>query len=282
MSFVNTQSGAGFTQATAAITPEAYGELVVNAVKADSIAAQSMTHASTDRDKVLYPRLLADPSTAHYLELDTIAAADPTTDEVPVTIYKTAGFNLQSRELVADSSPDTANMVAEGLKRQIIRAVDGAYLANTTAKGPNGLLSTDYSEVDTGASLTNLDTFVDAKYAAIDAGAELTNWIMSTATAKAVAKLKEASGSNRALVDFVDNQMLLAGIPVLLSNQVDTNTKAWGISRASNVFVVREGARVEVSKDSHFQSDGVALKATFRYGLGYLNEAANVRLYDAA
>lgn len=278
MALTNFRSGAGYTQAADAYTPEGYGQLVQVAVLGQSIAAQSFGHHSTNRDKVLFPKWVSNPAVAHYSELDTIALADPTTAEVEVSIYKTGGANRQSRELVADSTPGTAELVAAGFVQQIIRAVDGAMLGNTTTKGPNGLLSTDYTSVE-AASISSLDAFVEAKYAALAHGGNLTNWIMSPAVAETISKLKVQSGSLAYLVQFVENGMTIAGVPVLVSDQTDANTFAWGISRSRNVLVVREGTRVERSTESAFLEDGVDLKATFRYGLGFLHEEANVRIW---
>ena len=64
--------------------------------------------------------------------------------------------------------------------------------ASITTKGPSGLQSIEYTEVDTGASLANLDPFVTARYAALSAGSTLTNWIVRPAVAEALSKLKVA------------------------------------------------------------------------------------------
>ncbi|MGG7103117.1 MULTISPECIES: phage major capsid protein [Rhodococcus] len=281
MALTNLATGAGLTQAAGAFTPEDLGSLIVTALKGQSIAAQSATVTGTDRDKVLFPKFAANPDVAHYSELDLIALGDPETDEVEALIYKTAGATRQSRELVADSTPNTADLVGAALAEQIIRAVDGAYLAATTPKGPGGLLGTGYTSVDTGASLTNLDAFVSAKYAALANRGEITNWIISPTVAEQVSQLKVGSGSNQNLLQFVENGMMIAGVPVLISDQVDAATKFWGISKARTVLVIREGTKVERSTESAFLNDAVDLKATFRYGLGFLHEPANVRGYDA-
>ena len=96
---------------------------------------------------------------------------------------------------------------AAGLSNQITRAIDGAYLANTTAKGPSGLLSIGYTGVETGTSLSNLDPFVAARYAAKSNGSDLTSWIVSPAQAEALSKLKIASGSNQSLIQFVEGSL---------------------------------------------------------------------------
>jgi HK97 family phage major capsid protein len=133
------------------------------------------------------------------------------------------------------------DLIAAGLSNQITRAIDGAYLANTTAKGPNGLLSIAYTGVETGASLTNLDPFVAARYAAKSHGSDLTSWIISPAQAEALSKLKSARGSNQSLIQFVEDGITVAGLPVIVSDHVDQHevsehpprrTSSWWFARA--------------------------------------------------
>ena len=61
----------------------------------------------------------------------------------------------------------------------------------------------------------------------------------------ALSKLKIASGSNQSLIQFVEDGITVAGLPVIVSDQVDANTKFWGIPHAHVVLVVRKGTRVE-------------------------------------
>jgi hypothetical protein len=76
------------------------------------------------------------------------------------------------------------------------------------------------------------DPFVAARYAALRHGSELTSWIVSPATAEALSKLKTTSGSNQSLLQFVEDGLVVAGLPVLVSDQVDATTKFWGIPKA--------------------------------------------------
>ena len=141
-------------------------------------------------------------------------------------------------------------------------------------------LRSSTTPVDTGASLTNLDHFIAARYAAVAAGSERTSWIVSPTTAEAVSKLKVQSGSNQNLVHFVEDGPTIAGLPVLVSDQVDANTKFWGIPQAHVVLVVRKGTRVE--RFPNVQKDGQWVRAVSRLGLGFLNPAGVVRGYKIA
>lgn len=262
-----------------AFTPQDFGGLVNLAVQAQSIAARSASIFETDKVKVSFPLWTADPAVAWYNELDTIATTDGDTDQAEVTPTKTAGLSLISNELRDDSDPSVAEEIGKGLANQIARSIDAAYLANTTAKGPDGLLSIAYSAVDTGAALTNLDPFVTARYMAEAEGSLLTSWIVSPETAEALSKLKTATGSNQHLIDFVADGLTVVGLPVLISNQIDAATKFWGIPQAHVKFVQRKDTAVE--RFPAVQQDGTWIRAVARQGFAFLNEAGVVRGYAA-
>lgn len=124
---------------------------------------------------------------------------------------------------------------------------------------------------------SNLDPFVQARYAA---GSELSSWIVAPATAEALWKLKIATGSNQSLIQLVEDGITVAGLPVLVSDQVDTATKFWCIPKDHVVLVTRKGTSVE-SFDA-VDRDGTWVRAVARFGIGFLNPAGVVRGYDAA
>jgi HK97 family phage major capsid protein len=262
-----------------AFTPEDFGGLVNLAVQAKSIAANSATVFGTDKVKVNFPLWVSDPTVGWYSELDTIATTDGSTDEVECTPTKTAGLFLLSNELKDDSDPSVADLAGAALANQIARAIDAAYFAEATAKGPGGLLGVEYTTVDTGASLTNLDAFVSARYAALAAGSTLTNWIVRPAVAEALSKLKVETGSNQSLLQFVDDGIVVAGLPVLVSDQVDEDTVFWGVPKAHVMFVQRKGTAVE--RFPNVAQDGTWIRAISRLGLAFLNEAGVVRGWNS-
>ncbi|VBA57610.1 hypothetical protein LAUMK191_04100 [Mycobacterium attenuatum] len=267
------------TDQAAAWLPQDYGDMLDLVVQAKSIAAQVSTVYSTNREKVSFPLWVADPAVGWYSELDEITPADGDTDEVVVIPTKTAGLTLLSNELVDDSEPGMGDQVAQALANQIAKAIDVAYFGNTTVKGPNGLRSLTTAVVDTGASLSNLDPFVSARYAAEAQGANLTHWVMSPTTAETLSKLKTASGSNQSLLQFVEDGITVAGLPVLTSTHVDAGTVAWGIDKTQQRYVLRRGTTVE--RFDSITNDGQYVRAKSRVGFGFLNPAGVVRLYDA-
>ncbi len=278
MSITNYNSTNSDTTAAGAYTPEDLGKLVDVALKGESVAARAFTVVSTNKDSVRFPKFTANPSVAHYEELDVIALDDPDTDEVVVPIYRTAGATRISRELAADSTPDISSLVGRAVSEQIIRSVDSAALGNTTAKGPDGLLSTSYTAVAASGGLSNVDPFISAIWASRANRGEVTTWLMNTSVAEQLSHLKKATGSQESLLEFVDDGFRIAGKPVIVSDHVAAGTLAWGISKAHSVLVVREGTTVERSTQSAFLSYAVDLMANFRYGVGFLHEPANVRI----
>ncbi|MDM2170813.1 phage major capsid protein [Mycobacteroides abscessus] len=261
-----------------AFTPEDYGALVDLAVKAKSVAARTATYVSTDRVKINFPLWLSDPAVGWYAENATISETDGSTDEVSCTPTKTAGITPISNELADDSTPAIADLVGRGLANQVTRALDAAYLGNTTTNGPSGLLSVAYSDVDTGASLANLDPFVEARFTAEQYGSQLTSWVVRPAIAQALSQLKIQTGSNQSLIQFVEDGIRIAGLPVVVSNQVDAATLFWGIPREHVNLVVRKGTKVE--KFPNVYKDGQLLRVTARHGFAFTNPPGVVRGYN--
>ena len=128
--------------------------------------------------------------------------------------------------------------------------------------------------MDTGGSLTNLDAFVSARYAAQAEGSTLTSWIVRPAVAEALSKLKVETGSNQTLLQFVDDGIVVAGLPVLVSDQVDEDTVFWGIPEAHVIFAQRKSTTVE--RFPNVQQDGTWIRAVSRLGMAFLNEAGVV------
>lgn len=160
--------------------PQDYGDMLDLVVQAKSVAAAVSTVYNTESQKVAFPLWVTDPSVGWYSELDEITPADGDTDEVVVTPTKTADLTLLSNELIDDSDPNIGDQTAAALANQIAKALDTAYFGNTTAKGPNGLLSLTAQVVDPGASVADLDPFIAARFKAEAHSANLTHWVMTS------------------------------------------------------------------------------------------------------
>ena len=141
---LTTATGAGI------VRPEEVGQLVVQPVIAASVALTVSSVVTTDAHQYRLPVITADPTAGWFAEGVDITPSDATVDEVIVTPAKVAGLTIISRELAEDSTPDAAQVVGDGLARDLARKIDLAFFANTTANGPDGLLSLTPQTVDTG------------------------------------------------------------------------------------------------------------------------------------
>lgn len=269
-------------------TPEDYGKLIDIVVAEKSIAFQASTVVQTDSETIRFPMLTADPSVGWYAENSQITLTDPTDSELVVTPKKVAGLTQISNEAAQDTNPAVAEQVGRSLARSIAKKIDAAFFGDTITNGPNGLLSLKdgsdnplYNVVDTSEiALTSLDPFHQAKSDALADGANLTHFILAADVALALAKAKQATDSNMGLLDNVGDGVTLAGIPVLVSADVEAGN-AWGVD-ASQIFVVqRTGTTIVKSADAAFDYDAVQVRATARVGFGFANPAGLVRLYDA-
>lgn len=266
-----------------AYTPEEFGALIDKVVAAKSIAFQAGTVIQTGSETIRFPVLTADPAVGWYAENTQIALTDPGTDELVITPKKVAGLTQISNEAAQDTNPAVANTVANALARSISKKVDAAYFGNTVTNGPSGLLSlAGVNVVDTGTiTLVTLDAFHEAKAAALADGATLTHFLLSPDVALALAKAKAGTDSNQGLLDNVGDGVTLAGVPVLVSNDIAAGN-AWGVD-ASQIYVVqRTGTTIVTSTDAAFDYDAVQVRATARISWGFANPAGVVRLYDAA
>jgi hypothetical protein len=102
--------------------------------------------------------------------------------------------------------------------------------------------------------------------------------------ALALAQLREATGSNKALLQVGDPtqpaQRIVEGRPLLVSPYVAIGD-VWGIPAERVLLVVRDDADVVAGASPFFTSDRTAVRAT-RVGFGFPDAAAIVRIRRAA
>ncbi len=85
------------------------------------------------------PLVTADPTAAWVAEGADIPLSDSTRSEITVVPRKVAGLTVVSREPANNSSPAAANVVGDGLARDIPRRVDAAWFGALVAPAPSGL-----------------------------------------------------------------------------------------------------------------------------------------------
>ncbi|MCZ0732213.1 phage major capsid protein [Mycolicibacterium iranicum] len=265
------------------LRPEQVAELVIQPLIAQSIAGQVLTAVTTGSHDYRIPVVTADPSASWVAEGAEIPVDDAEVDEVIVTPKKLAGLTVITRELANDSNPAAADVVGDGITRDLIRKVDQALFTASTTNGPGGIPGVSgVSTVDAGASYANVDAFSDALYTAAGFNATISAWVTNPATAKTLAKVKEGSGSNKPLLQPDPTQpgrRQILGVPLLTTPYVTTtNNVIWGIAAQYAYLVVREEGEVESDRSVFFTSDRVAVRAIVRLGFGFPHPASLVKI----
>ncbi len=263
------------------ILPDAFGPLVVQPALDASVFAQIATIVTTPSTHYRVPIVAEDPTAAWVAEGDEITPDDPTLEELTVTPPKVAGLTIISRELADDSSPAAVQVVGDGLARDIARRIDQAAFAGLASPAPAGLttLSGVQTYVNAGA-FGNLDFAAEAISKAEQVGATITSFITSPATALALAKIKQATGSNQPVLGLDATSATsrsILGVPLLVSQYVAANT-LWAIDSSRVWLVVREDTTVEADRSVYFTSDRVAVRAIMRAGLGFTHPQAVVKV----
>ena len=188
---MNTANGA------AILSPEDVAALLVRPVEAESLPGLVATPVAMTSNSLRAPAVQTDPSASWVEEGAEIAASDAVFAEVSAPARKVAGLTIVTSELASDSSPAAVEQIGQGLKRDLIRQINRAFVLDLASPAPAGLGSlTDATTVPVGASWTSADAFVDGVAAAAAVGAEINSWVVSAADFVALRKIRTASGSN--------------------------------------------------------------------------------------
>ncbi len=264
--------------------PQQVGDLIVRPALAASVAAQVSTIIRTESHDFRIPVVTSDASVGWVAEGAEIGVSDPAVSEIVVTPKKVGGVVTISRELAEDSSPEAAQIVGDGLAREIAKALDSAFFGNTVTNGPSGLLSlTTSTATEAASSFTTLDSFASAIFTAEGVGAQVDSFVTSPAEALGLATLKEQSGSTKPLLGSdpsLPGRRTVYGKPLLVSAAVGVKT-AWAIPKDRVFLIIRSDSKVEVDRSVFFTKDSVAVKATMRVGIGFPHPLAIVKITHA-
>jgi HK97 family phage major capsid protein len=253
----------------------------------------------TDRDSVIIPHALTDAASAWVAEAATITPTDPTSEQITATPRKLAALTQMSNEVIADSNPSVLDWVARGLLRSLALKFDlGALEGSGTPPEIRGLKNVSgistVSMGTNGAIPTSLDHIADAIGALEAENATASAIVMHPRSWKTLTKIKETSGSVKALLQ--DEQggapnapsRSLYGVPVFLSSQVSvTETQGSSGAVASSAYVydasqvvavMRQDARTELDSSRLFNSDQSELRCTMRADVVVPNPEGVVRI----
>ncbi|WP_083666007.1 phage major capsid protein [Saccharomonospora sp. CUA-673] len=270
------------SDANPAFLPEEIGNLVVQPVERESVAAQAGTVVPTASSTFRVPVVAADPTASWTAEGAEIDVSSATLDEVVVTPPKVAGLTIISAELADDSDPAASQIVGDGLARDIARQVDAAFFGSSDDdEQPSGLEDlAGVNTVDAGGEWANIDPFTLAIFSAENVGATLTSWVASPDDAVQLAQLKEEEGSNKPLLQpdpTMPTRRMIGGVPMLVSPAV-TPGVVWGIPADRALVVRRTDTTLDVDRSAYFSSHRVGIRATMRVGFAFPHPAAIQRV----
>lgn len=257
------------------IAPTEQANLILEPLLNESIATRAdvATTHRTGATSFRVPVVESDAVAGWVDEAEEIVPTDVSLDELTITPTKVAGLIPVSRELAEDSSPDAAQLIGRSLSRALVYQLDQAFLGSLPAPAPQGLASLQ-DPTDVGTPLEDLDALLEAKSLIAAAGGTATAIIANPADALALAKLKDADGSNRNLLDDVAT---VASLP-LIQTQHATAGSLWIVDSSAIHVVVREDINLNTSSDVYFSSDRIAIRATARIGFGIAYEDRLVKV----
>ena len=201
-------------------------------------------------------------------EAEDIPEAEPALSEALIYTGKISQLVRVSREQWLQ--PSTSEQLAQSVARAIVRRADIAYLNEPPPTPPAvqpvaGLLNVE-NVVDGGEIDTDLDLLVDL-IATLQTNLATPSHLVLSPTAWAeFRKLKVAASYNQSLVGagVTDAREMLLSLPVL----VNLGMPAYAGLVIDQTAVVSATGQVNVSSSEHryFDSDSVALRATWRIG----------------
>ena len=198
-----------------------------------------------------------------------IDEANPGLDECLVHTGKVSQLIRLSREQW--TQPNTARLLSTSVQRAIVRAANRAYLTQAAPVGPAvtppaGLLNVLGIEAAAADVTGNLDSLVDLIAVLEGNGATPSHIVMAPDAWAEVAKMKLGTGYNAALlgagIESLERRLL--SLPVLVTPAM-TSMTGLVIDRTAIVSAVGP-VSVATSEHTYFASDGIALRATWRFG----------------
>ena len=276
---LNTTTGAGLLRV------EDVGPLIIEPLQKASTALAVSTNVTTQSSSFRLPVVAADPSASWVQEGATIDLSDATIAELNVVPTKCAALSKISAELANDSSPAAAQIIGQGMARDLAKKIDLAYFGNTTQYGPSGLLSLEDAQTVAGGDLTDLDPFAEAISTLESVGSTATAFVASATDALHLAMLKEFDGattSNQPLLSSdptSPTKRQILGVPLyVVPDGVVEDGTIWALDKAKCFVVIRQDVQLEVDRSVYFASDSIGIRAIVRIGFGFPHEPAVAKI----
>jgi HK97 family phage major capsid protein len=271
---------------TLALTPDEHGAVYWQPLRDTSVALRPevTTNILTEAAKYRVPVVTGNPNAEWTPEGADIALSDPTTTEVSVTPPKVAALTKLSRELADDSGGQALGIVGQGMVFDLAQKIDEAFFGSpVSTEAPNGLNDvTGVSTVALTGAFANIDPFNEAMSIAEQQGRNVTAFVGNPDTVLRLTNLKEATGSNRPLLQpdpTAPHRRLLGGVPLLSSQYVADNT-VWALPRDAALSILRTPAELATSEDAAFGSYSIMVRIVQRVGFLFPHAAAIVKVTD--
>ncbi|MET7749942.1 phage major capsid protein [Micromonospora sp. NPDC005367] len=285
----------------AAFTPAENATFVVDFLAKQSVIFRSGVNViRTTGDSIVIPHLTADGSAGAIAEAAAIPLSDPNAESLTAVPRKFAQGSRVANEVLADAKPSALDALGKSLIRSVGLAFDlSAFEGNGTAPNVRGLKNVagigSVSMGTNGAALASLDPIADALGMLAEANAddESAVIVMPPKVWRSILKLKEATGSNKSLIqnsagsasDGVSKRLF--GRPVFLSGNLSTSETQGTGTGASSIYVyvpsevyavVREDAVFDVNPYIFGTTDETFVAAKMRADILVPNPAAVVRI----
>lgn len=270
------------TTVTTPTSPKAFALDVLGLAPEQTIPQSVLILATTkagtvegDEPFVRVPAVNLDDSTGFVPEGNEIDEAEPDLSELLIGTGKIAVLVRTSREQLAQ--PAALDVISAEIKRSVLAKVDWALLQQPVPVAPAvwppaGLLA---HATAAGTVEDNLDAVIDA-VAAIEAlaGGQVTNIVASPDSWASLAKLKDEDTSNRSLIGAGTESptKTLLSIPVTVTSAMPAN-KILLVDRNKTLSAYGQ-LMFSRSDDYYFGADSVALRATLRFGAGFVDAKA--------
>lgn len=238
----------------------------------DSVLVLCTTQAGVvdgDEPSVRVPFVNLDASVGFVEEGHQIDEATPDMGELVLNTGKISVLVRTSREQL--NQPSAQEVLSHEIRRAVLAKVDYAMLQTPSPTAPAtwppaGLLA----HADAGAAISgDLDVIVDAMSELQIAGGNCSHVVCAPDSWASLQKLKEATGSNKSLLgagtDSAEKSIL--STPVVVTNAMPGGKVL--LLDKTRTLSAYTGIQVARSDDYFFGADSVAIRATFRFGVGF-------------
>ena len=211
-----------------------------------------------------------------------VTAAATDLDAVDVVAQKYGSLEILTSELEEDFSSDALAAIGENLLKQLALRVDLGLLEGTGAADVVGIRNVvGATTTSLAGTPSNFVKFRTAEYELRNDNGDPVVWVMHPRTWSRLGDIKTGLASDETTLLQADPQQgarTLLGYPVAMSSQITlveggTSAGSWAALLDTSQLVVceRRPARIEVSRDYSFNTDSIAVRATWRGGLAALN-----------